>query len=244
MNLIARRTSQKRSRRQNRQPQRQNRGGRSRSQLVEIKRLSHQGMPVHKFSRTTNQTFSLTPSTGWNALGFDLAIVFSLSSTAFFVAGALAATASNPGSADFTALFDMYRIDSVEISMMYSVNINSPGIASTAALPIMDIVFDPTDSSTISLSSILQYNNLQVVQLGNQRTPNGYTFRVNPRPLLTATGSNVAAAELNPWISKDTPTVNYLGVKIFYDSAGSTLTTVMGQVNFYVKYNWSMKLSQ
>lgn len=206
--------------------------------------MSQPGMPVHKFARTTNQVFSLTPSTGWNATGFDLEVVFSLSSTAFFIGGVLAATASNPGSSDFTALFDLYRLDSVEVSIMYGVNSNAPGIVSTAQLPIINIVFDPTDSSAISLSSILQYNNLQTVQLGNQRNNNGYVIRCKPRPLLTATGSAVAAAETNPWISKDVPAVQYLGLKMFYDSAGSTATTVIGQVSFYVKYNWSMKLSQ
>lgn len=212
--------------------------------IVERNRFSQSNVPIHKFSRMTTNTVPITPSTGWNASGFDLEISFSLNSTNFYIGGVLAGTAANPGASDFTALYDFYRLDSVEVSLMYGANMFAPGTAAVAQLPIMNIAFDPSDISVTSLSSILQYQDLHTVQMGNQRTMNGYVVQCKPRPLLTAGGTATAVVQENPWINKDTPTIPYYGLKIFYDSAGSTAATVIGIVSFYIKYHWSMKLSQ
>ena len=212
--------------------------------IIERSRFTQSSVPVHKYVRMTTNTVPITPSTGWNAAGFDLGLTFSLNSTNFYIAGALAGTAANPGASDFTALYDFYRLDSVEVSMMYGANMFAPGTAAVAQLPIMNIAFDPSDISTFSLSSILQYQNLHTVQMGNIRTQNGYVVTCRPVPLLTAGGTATAVVEVNPWLSKDTPTIPYYGLKIFYDSAGSTAATVIGVVSFYIKYHWSFKLSQ
>lgn len=240
-----------RSRRQNRQGARRsgprrNSSGRGRDSLIEERRLSTSNPnKVMKFSRVTSQVIPITPATGWNGTAFDLQIAFSLTATLFYIAGTLYSTASNPGATDFVTLFDEYRLASVEVSMMYGANSVVPGTAATPQLPIMNIVFDPTDVSTISLSSILQYQNLRTVQLGNQRTDAGYVVKCSPRPLISA-GSLATAMSPNvaPWLNKDVTNVAMFGLKIFYDNAGSTFVAVTGTVTFYVKYNWEMRNSQ
>lgn len=235
---------------QNKNRGRRNRqGGRSkqssgRDMLIEKSRFSQSGVPVHRYSRMTSQAVTINPSSGFNAVGFDLSIVFSLSTTQFFIAGVLASSASNPGASDFTSLYDQYRLEGVEVAFMYGANAFAPGLANTAQLPIMNIVFDPTDVSIISLSSILQYQDLHTVQLGNQRTQNGYTVACRPRPLATLSSTAQAGIQVAPWISKDTPTVGHYGIKVFYDNAGSTLNAVMGTLTMYVKYKWAFRLSQ
>lgn len=202
-------------------------------------------MKVMKFSRVTSQVIPITPATGWNGTAFDLQIAFSLTATLFYIAGTLYSTASNPGAADFVTLFDEYRLDSVEVSMMYGANSNAPGTLATPQLPIMNIVFDPTDSSTISLSSILQYQNLRTAQLGTNAKDAGYVVKCNPRPVLTAGGSATAVSpDSAPWLNKDVTNVAHYGLKLFYDNAGSTFVAVIGSVTFYTKYNWSMRCSQ
>jgi hypothetical protein len=188
---------------------------------------------------------SLNPSSGWNASGnFDLSLVFSLQQTSTYLAGVVSANYSNPGYSDFTALYDRYRIEEVEVAIMYGTNAYPPGTQAVAQLPILNVVFDPSDNSTFSLSSIMQYQNLHTVQLGNLRNSNGYVVKFKPRSLITAGGSAAAATEMNPWLSKDTPTVPHYGLKLFYDNAGSGINSIIGQCNFYVKYHLAMTSSQ
>lgn len=185
----------------------------------------------------------MRPATGFNGVAYDCELSFSLNSTFVYLGGVLNATTSNPGASDFTALYDYYKLDKVEISFMFSGNSAPLAPATASQLPILNIVFDPTDTSVVSLSSILQFQDLHTVQLGNMRTQNGYVIQCSPRPLLTAGGSATAVAEANPWLNIDTPTVPYYGIKMFYDNSGSTVTAITGYLNLYIKYHWSFKLS-
>jgi hypothetical protein len=186
----------------------------------------------------------MVPSTGFNGSGsFDMEINFSLNSTYFYVGGVLAATAANPGASEFVALYDMYKLESVEVAFMYGANTVTSGGIAVAQLPILNVVFDPTDSSVISLSSILQYQNLRTVQLGNQRTEDGYVVRCTPTPLINTLAGQTVVPTSPQWLTTDQPTLSHFGLKCYYDNAGSTLATVVGTLTMYVKYNWSFKLS-
>ena len=178
-----------------------------------------------------------------NGVASDMEIAFSLNATNFYLGGVLASSASNPGASDFLALYDEYKIDQVEVALMYGGNSVTPGVPGTIQLPILLVVFDATDTSATSLSSMLQYQNLNVVQLGNNRNSSGYTFKCAPRAQTTVGGSAVAGSSVT-WINIDTPSVNHLGVKVFYDSAGSTLASIAGTLQVYVKYHLSMRSSR
>jgi len=198
-----------------------------------------------KFVRTATDVVSIQPNTGINASGFDICYTFSLSTTNRYVAGVLGSAISNPGSSDFTALYDQWRIDAVELAFMFGANSVPTGTLATAQLPIFNFVYDPSDSSVISLSSILQYQELHTVQLGNQQnTSNGYTIRIVPYSRVLDGSSSTYAVDGSKWINIDSPAVEHFGVKGFYDSAGSTLTTVIGSVTVYIKYFLSMKRSR
>ena len=108
---------------------------------------------------------------------------FSLASTITIVGGSADVVTPNPGASDFYPLFDEYRIDAVEVGIMYSNNAFGPCAAATSPImPILNLAFDPSDSATTALSTILQYQNLQTVQLGNQRTQDGFVVRCAPVP--------------------------------------------------------------
>lgn len=243
------RNNQKRSRRQNRQPRRQGRSN-QRSVLVERSRFRDVPERIAKFARTTViGPYQYAPATGWNATAYDMEINFSLNQTQVYIAGALYTTVPNTGASDFTALYDQYRIDMVELSIMYGVNAYiAPGTTSgvgSSQNPVLLIAFDPTDSSVTSMSSILQYNDLKVIQLCSEKVQNGYALQFRPVPLITAGGSPAAVSFKNaPWISKDTPTVPHYGVKLFLDNLGGALPTPVGNLEIYVKYHLSMKLPQ
>lgn len=213
--------------------------------IVERNRFTNVRDVVHKFTRTSVcGPFPIYPVSGFNAVAFDMEINFSLQQTLVLIAGSLASTVANTGYSDFVALYDQYRIDAVEISCMYGANAFAPGSTSGAQNPVLIMVFDPSDSSVISLSSILQYNNVKVIQLGNQRVANGYTLTVRPTPLVTNAGTPSGVPTSAPWLSKDTPTVTHYGLKMFIDTLGSTSVTIAGTIEFYVKYHLSMRLPQ
>ena len=233
-----------RGQRKNRQNRGADRPRRSRrDDLIEESRLSKSRIQTMKFTRTVNQNFNMTPTTGFNGVASDMEIAFSLNATNFYLGGVLASSASNPGASDFLALYDEYKIDQVEVALMYGGNSVTPGVPGTIQLPILLVVFDATDTSATSLSSMLQYQNLNVVQLGNNRNSSGYTFKCAPRAQTTVGGSAVAGSSVT-WINIDTPSVNHLGVKVFYDSAGSTLASIAGTLQVYVKYHLSMRSSR
>lgn len=211
--------------------------------LVEERRLSSQREVVQRFTRTTPVVVSMIPSTGINGSGFDMEMLFTLNQTSYYIAGLLFGNNSNPGASDFTALYDQYKLEGIELAFMYSQNVNAGGAPATSAfLPIMNIVFDPNDVSVISLSSILQYSNLKTVQLGNLRTEQGYVLRCKPTPLTTV-GAQATAGVSATWLNCDTPVVPHYGVKMFYDNGGSTLATVIGNLTIYVKYHWAFRLA-
>lgn len=238
-------TKQQRSRRQNR-PNRQ-RGSR---ELVERSKFSQSRQQVQSFSRVTApSSVGIIPATGLGGTAsFDMQFTFSLQQTLIYIHGVLVSTVANPGYTDFTSLYDEYALESVEMSFMVDLNSVNPGAAGTMSLPLLNIVYDPNDSATCSLSDVLQYQDLHTVQLGNQRSQNGYVLKFKPTPLVTASvpdGSFAGSRTFGGlnWLATRYPTVPHLGVKLFYDNCGSTLATEGGSLVFYIKYNWKMKVS-
>lgn len=232
---------QKRGQRNNR---RKSRGGSERLSLVSAGKFTTPKVGVHRYSRTTNALIVMTEAGGWGAGGFDLEMVFTLSNTLFLRGGVAYSTVANPGASEFIALYDEYRIVGAEVAIMWSSNDVLPGASTAPHLPILNIAFDPSDSSVISLASILQYQNLQTVQMGNQRTQDGYVVKFKPVPNLTAGGSQGAVVpSSSPFLQTDTPFVEHYGLKIFYDNCGGTSTATSGTMSFYIKYHYEMKLS-
>lgn len=182
------------------------------------------------------------PTAGFASLGNDIEIGFALSNTYTYVGGGALGVIPNPGSSDFTTLYDEYRIDGVEVSFLWSSNAFTPGNG-TAALPIINIVFDPSDTSAVSLSTALSYQNVQTLQMGNQRMQNGFVVRCKPVPNITTPGTGQVVPTSAPWMSVDTPNIIHNALKFVYDPAGSAVATSIGTLSLYVKYHLSFRLS-
>jgi len=232
-----------RGQRKNRQTRKSGRDS-SRNQGLSVRgTFTSQKAAVHKYVRTTSSSYSLTPATGWNGTSnFDLELAFTLNNTLVYLGGALAFSLANPGASDFISLYDEYRIAGVEVSFMYGANAVAGGPATTSQLPILDIVFDPSDTSVTSLSSVLQYENLRTVQLGNQRTSDGFVVKCCPVPTIDRLTTGMIP-KTAPFITVDDPATVHNGLKIFYDSGGSTSAAVTGLVTMYFRYFFEMKLS-
>lgn len=213
--------------------------------LIPETRFSNSRDMVMTCSRTATYVDLLVPTTGWGGSGlFDLEFSFSLTQMLVYRGGTLFSTTSITGGTDFTPLFEEWRINTVEIGMMYGANSVAPGPTTGPIGPILLAVFDPNDTSAVSLSSILQYNGVRVIQIANVRGESGACYKFQPRIQSNSASNAAGVAILQPpsqWISTDAPTAPHNGFKVFYDSAASTYASTIGSVSFYVKLNYSFR---
>lgn len=187
------------------------------------------------------------PTTGWAGGGFDLAFAYSLGNLYVYRSGALVTTVLITGGTDFSALFEEWRINSVEVSMMYGANSLAPGPNTGPQGPIFLAAFDPNDTSVITLGSILQYNSLRVIQMANVRGESGAVMKMTPRAQLNATAATTGISALAPvgqFFSTDNVAIQHNGMKLVYDPAGSSYAAVIGTVTFYFKINYSFRGSK
>lgn len=220
-----------------------------RAGLVDENRLSTSRDQVFACTRTSLLTVLLNPSSGINSSGFyDLSIDFSLSEMNLYVGGTVSNTVSIPGSTDFTALFEMWKIDKVELSMMFSSNAVSPGTITAPTSPILVVAFDPNDTSVTSLNSLLQVNGNRIIQIANIRGESGYTTSFVPRckaqsNTVPVTGNGLLMP-IGQYISTDSPATTHNGIKMFYDNAKSTYASTIGSLSMYVKLHYSLVRSK
>jgi len=112
--------------------------------LVESSRMSPvKGNDLIKVSRTTDcGPYTMVPNTGFNGVAFDLEMGFSLQNTTVYLGGALTTTFTNPGYTDIVNMFQEWKIDEVEVMVLYSNNASQ--INNISNLPILNVVTDYT----------------------------------------------------------------------------------------------------
>jgi len=164
-------------------------------------------------------------------------IGFTLAGAQMNINGSLVTTAVNTNYAEYTALFDSYRIRKVEITMVY--NSNSSSVSGSPSLPIMSIVNDYDDTGATVLSSLQQYDSYRLVQFGNNTNNGKVIQRCSPKigtVVETTGGSAIASQNSNmTWIDCNNTTVLYCGVKGNYDNMNVSSAT-LGFITMYIKY--------
>jgi hypothetical protein len=104
---------------------------------------------------------------------------FSLAGMNIWMAGTYQGTINVPGTADFTTLYEQYRIDYIDIAFYFSNNQssnNQPGLV----MPIFGIVRDFDDSLATDMFALQQYSGYQTWQVGNQRGNGQFKLRLKP----------------------------------------------------------------
>jgi len=156
----------------------------------------------------------------------DLGPVLTSSTTAF-VGIALNFQASQvPNFADFTAVFDQYRIERIELWLMPA-SATDAGLASEASAFVSVIDYD--DSNTPSSEAVLlDYQNSMVTSLNS-----GHYRAFIPHVALAAYSGAFTSFcnEEAPWIDAASPTVQHYGVKL-----GVTNTVASAQIMGRVRY--------
>lgn len=165
------------------------------------------------------------------------ALGFTLAGCQNYINGGFIGQAANTNYAEYTALFDSYRIRKVEITMVY--NSNSSTLGPGTSLPVMSMANDYDDTNYTSLSSLQQYDSYRLVQFGNNSNNGKVIHRVSPKigtVVETTGGSAIAGTSTNKsWIDCNNSTVLYCGVKGNYDNMNIGSQNV-GFITFYVKY--------
>jgi hypothetical protein len=189
--------------------------------------------------------FQLLP-TGSLVLGFDLEFTFELSQTIIAVNGSTAITTANPGFTEFTSLFQQYCIEAVEIQVLFDSNTES--LANSGdSLPVMVVAVDYRDANSTTVSTLLQYENVRVIQLGNLRNQDGQVFMLKPRAqklVYSGVSSSYEVAPANSYYSTEYPSIPHYGIKLVYDPViQSGASNIIGHISFYVKYHLSFKQS-
>lgn len=214
-----------------------------RQDLIETSRFrSSVGNNTIRLDRTTQVgPYTLVPATGWNATAYDLELAFSLQETRTYLGGALTTTTTNPGYTEIIAMFQEFRIEEVEVMMLYSNNASQ--INNTLNLPVMQVVVDYTGAAAITSAAALQFENLRVIQMGNYRGDGGPSFRLKPTPF--ENGGTATVALPNQWLSVlgGGPAVQHYGLKIVFDPISSVSSTSVGNLEFYVRYHISARKS-
>jgi len=161
---------------------------------------------------------------------------FTLGAVNNYINGAFIGSAANVNYAEYTQLFDSYRIRKVEITMYY--NSNSSSLNNTPSLPVISMANDYDDVGSTALESLMQYESYRCVQFGNNSGNGKVVHSLRPKiqaSVETTGGSALAMLSSNQWIDCNNTSVLHCGLKGNYDNMNIGSASV-GFITFYVKY--------
>lgn len=191
---------------------------------------------MFSIARTASMSMNMNPSTGFGASGlYDVQLSFALSEFRVYLGGTFYTNAATPSSSEFTALFDMYSLDRVEVTIFYSNN--SSGMGTPAyAMPVFYVVPDYDSVDATTLTAIQQYPSVVSHYLGES---GGRPIRITIRPrptLIGGDGTSLITALTSPaWLNCGTPNLPHFGLKMVWDTVGRTTNIDVGTLNISVK---------
>jgi len=225
-------------------------GGKRRSS---ISRGLVRGISTHKYVRVCSPTwFSTNQSTGFSYLGassgpsYGVAMGFSLSKLYVQVGTGTAQTA-NLTYTDLTALYDMYRIDAIEIQIIWT-NTSDTTANNTYVAPLVQYANDWDDVvAPTGVNVLTQYSDFKLFQFGTGNGGNRLRLKFRPRinetvstvSSLGTTGNVIRPSE---FINTANPDVMHTGFKMWWDVANQQTNQSDDSFHIYVKYHLTCKL--
>lgn len=198
----------------------------------------------YRFTRTLNFDLNINPSTGFATAGNNLNLVFALQGVSYFINGTGVGLIAFPNYSEFTALFDQYMIESMEVELYWSKN-SAAESGTNAVQPLIWSAYDYDDASNTSLSSLQQYPAIRSTALGEDGGK-VLKMKISPVPrvqLPDGSGGTAYAPTLdrNPWIDCGYPAVEHLGVKTYLDTFGRTASLDIGTIKVVVRGHFAFK---
>lgn len=182
--------------------------------------------------------------------GQTLQMDFAFDQTRFYIDGTQVMAVVTPAYTELGALFDKFRIDSVEIFYSNSMSFNgNNGATPSNLLPNIVYVVDTDDANTNTATEIQQYARCRNTQLGGVNTTGMQRLAVfRPEPNMNMfTGSSAtggaASAPKNLWLDCGTPTIKHYGFKMAIDqiTPSTTIGATWCQINFQIRFHFAFK---
>lgn len=177
----------------------------------------------------------------------DFAMQFELGgvSVVYGVGGASNGNSTTSNISEYSALFDAYRINAVQVTMNFSSN-SSSLTQPAASLPLVATAVDLDDVSPVSITELGQYQSYKLRQFN---TNGPQTIMIKPVPKsLSSTGTGVTAVAANgfrsQWQDMQTTSVPYYGLKCAFDNqllGAAGTSTIAGYITFSVIYHVSFR---
>lgn len=126
-----------------------------------------------------------------------------------------------PNYTEFTALYDMYKINRVKISFLPQQTISNSlsTVSNAAAYARFFSVIDTNDATApTSIDQLREYESCKYTTI--HRRHKRYF-----KPRITDSGNVYTPG--NPWIATSSPNVNYFGLKVAAEAIDSTVSTTM-----------------
>lgn len=203
------------------------------------------GGPDYKISRTWTTNLNMNQSTGFAGGSFDLAMSFALGNPIVKSGGVIVASITTPGYTDFTALFDSYIIDSVDLEIFYSNNTSSE-TTPTICAPLFHYVNDYDDIISPTLTEILQYPSVQSkVMLEGGGSVLRHTLRPRPMGVVIANAGTFTGQTNNltgpVWLDAASADIPHFGFKLFWNNFGRSTNSDIGTVMINCKTNFRFR---
>lgn len=140
-----------------------------------------------------------------------------------------------PSYTEFTALFDRYRVDQLDVIFLWEAG---TGIT-TAQCPCLWIAADWDGvSASPPLSTVMQYPGVRMHAFSFQRPTFQYSLK-RPGILQTLAGGSNGAVVRSPWLDVSAPSVEHYGVIGFVNQYNST--TSSGTLYFSIRAHLSFQ---
>ncbi len=186
---------------------------------------------VHKIRRAFTRRFAFNPATGWDASGSNnIQMSFAPGGSEIRLGGVAIYSDTLPNYAEFSNLFDQYRIRSVTCRFDWTANIYT-NTGTSNVPPLIYLVADYDDSTDAAVSALVQYP--QVVT--HSFITNGYTpliFSLQPKPLRDVASTGILTGygpmPRAPYLRTTDSTIPHYGIKIAADLQGATAATTIG----------------
>lgn len=150
---------------------------------------------------------------------------------------------SLPGFNDFCTLYDMYKINKVTVTWIFSKNSGDPADATMSELPIIYAAFDPDDDTPAStIHDLLNFPSARWARMDK-----ALSLTLTPVPAmmmyktLTTTGYGVPSGP--QWIDCTSADIPHYGAKWYIQTfnSGQAPTDNIGTITTITRYNMSFK---
>lgn len=211
-----------------------------------IGRLLSNPTAIYQFKRTgafsaklLNSNYGFTVG-GTRAHG--LSIMFALNGSV--ISNGTTETIAIPNYAEFTALFDQFRIDRIKLRLVFSNNTSTT--ASTGTNMPSILVTEDWDDATVptSTNELMQRPEHKFHNFGNAKTGNVFEMWIKPRVAVAAYQASAFSAFTTPekgtWVNCAYPATQHYGVKIYHDATNNSDVDI-GIMQIYCEYYLSFR---